>query len=233
MAMEDDTWRTPGFGTATQDLTTDLRKSFEAYQDYVMMEGKSVRCSAWQMFDEPSCIIVAFTRTSGNRPLQYGSAGMFRRAQRAAEAFAELYNERSPILLAIPRQATTSRAIFFDEQHRNVGSPALAELWRVLDAAKAGRDVYLLSVGVDGFSTQIANYVAIAENYSHLNITVVLVVQTTCAGSEEVFQTASTGIRYGIIPIATIKLAVEGVVQSQKALEFIEICEKLNSANFK
>ncbi len=60
-----------------------------------------MNCSAWKSdVFQPSAIIVAFTRASGNPPA-YNLQGMFTKVQRAADALATLYEKKRAVMLAI------------------------------------------------------------------------------------------------------------------------------------
>jgi hypothetical protein len=196
------------------------------------VDGTELSCSAWLLPENPTCFIIAFTRTSDTNELSYGKVGMFRRAQRAAESFATLYNERSPLLFAIPRQGVSSRAILFDAHSIPIGSgkQALMELYQIPNAAKADRRVYLLSVGFDGLSTETSHYVKIANNWPHLAISLVIMVHNDFAGSEDTFQPASNGTRHAIMPIQVLRLCIEGTLAAPRICEFLEICKVVNEA---
>jgi hypothetical protein len=203
----------------------------DIYRSLVIVDGTRLRCSAWRFAEHPSCIVIAFTRASSAKLPPFGTPGMFRRAQLAAESFADLYMEREPTLMAIPRVAVSSRAKFFNESGDLFRSAAtMKELVDVLDVAKPGRRVYLLGVGLDAFSTELSNYVTIAKKWPHLCITVVIMVHPSFAGSEENFQTASNGIRYAIMPIKVIALEIEGELTTPRTAEFVHLCEKVNRA---
>ncbi|KAH4599497.1 hypothetical protein HBH82_204500 [Parastagonospora nodorum] len=134
-------------------------------------------------------LIFVFTRASGEAP-SGGRAGMFRRAQVsgrrppacphgltavlhqvAGEAFAELLGQKLPILFEISRCRVSSRAYLFNENGERTGEPghSLNELWDVLKVAKPNRDIYLVCVSLDAFTTNVQNCITIAKVYDQLD----------------------------------------------------------------
>ncbi|KAI4941657.1 hypothetical protein J4E91_010531 [Alternaria rosae] len=128
------------------------------------VDGSPNRCSSWKSFADPSSIVVALARNSGGAAV-CGLPGLLRRAQRVAEAFAELYDEPIAALFSIPRPFVLSRHSSFDENGSltTKAGRSLAELWLILDTVEPGRQVYLLCVGFDAFTTNINDYVQVAE----------------------------------------------------------------------
>ncbi|KAH3905930.1 hypothetical protein HBI56_161900 [Parastagonospora nodorum] len=163
-----------------------MRRNSDLIAD-MTIEDVQIKCSAWKTFPAKftTSLIFVFTRASGEAP-SGGRAGMFRRAQVAGEAFAALLGQKRPILFAIPRCRVSSRAYLFNEKGERTGEPghSLKELWDVLKVAKPDRDIYLVCVGLDAFTTNVQNYITIAKLYDHLSITIVVVVNEYFAGSK-------------------------------------------------
>ncbi|KAH4670117.1 hypothetical protein HBI82_168220 [Parastagonospora nodorum] len=116
-------------------------------------------------------LIFVFTRASGEAP-SGGRAGMFPVLhQVAGEAFAELLGQKLPILFEISRCRVSSRAYLFNENGERTGEPghSLNELWDVLKVAKPNRDIYLVCVSLDAFTTNVQNCITIAKVYDQLD----------------------------------------------------------------
>jgi hypothetical protein len=178
----------------------------------MLIDGKIIKCSAWKTFsvEITTSLVVVFTRTSGDPP-SYERIGMFRRAQCAGEAFADVWGEAYPVIFAIPSAKVSSQTAFFGKDRTPEGDAGVSphELWAILKAAQVGRTVYLVCVGVDAFTTDIDNYLIMADKYEHLKIAIILVVPKLFKEAKEVLQIAYNGIRYDAVPLPTTNPTID------------------------
>jgi hypothetical protein len=136
----------------------------------MLIDGKIIKCSTWKTFsvEMMTSLVVVFTQTRGDPP-SYKQIKMFRRAQCAGEAFADVWGEAYPVIFAIPRAKVSSQNAFFGKDQTPEGDAGVSppELWAILKAAQVGRTVYLVCVGVDAFTTNIDNYLIIWPTSMH------------------------------------------------------------------
>ncbi|KAF2502712.1 hypothetical protein BU16DRAFT_554759 [Lophium mytilinum] len=172
-------------------------------------------------------IIIGFTRASGEAPA-YGTPGMTKRAAMAVKAFADLDGDAGVVKVAIQRTKVSSRASFFDDSRKERTDAYIVEMVAVLNAAKNGREVVLLSVGADGFTTNVDNFVWLAETWPLLELNLVVVVPSWFPGDKAVFREATNGIRYGRFSIKHVAAAVLQKDRSGAVGELLRVCEQIN-----
>ena len=143
-------------------------------------------------------IVVAFTRAS-SAPPTYGAQGMFDRGATAAKAWATLRPDLSSLLVSLPRARVASKWPL-SEKRSLVG-----EMISVLDAAADGMGIDLLSVGIDGLTTDLASLEWTYETWGHrLHLRLVVVVPSGFDGSQLHFPTLASGIRYGTFELSEL-----------------------------
>lgn len=95
-------------------------------------------------------IIIAFTRASSHPPT-YGQDGMFQRGATAARSWAALQPGLPALIVSIPRCRVPSKRAFADN-----GS-GIGEMVSILNALPKGAMVEILSIGIDGLTTDLAS----------------------------------------------------------------------------
>lgn len=100
------------------------------------------------------------------------------------------------IITAVPRANMASKRPMGNTT--KLQGTKLAEMIGVLDAATNGMRVDLLSVGINGLTTDVDSFVWLQEKCgSRLQIRVVVAVPSTFPGTKITFPAAANGIRYG------------------------------------
>ncbi|KIL87619.1 hypothetical protein FAVG1_09327 [Fusarium avenaceum] len=144
-----------------------------------------------QQADDYQRIIIAFTRAS-SAPPTYGLQGMFVRAGTAAKAWSGLEPTSTSLITAIPRARVASKWPL--EETR----ATTKEMITILNAAANGMTVELLSVGIDGLTTDVSSIQWLQSTWGHrLRLRLVIVVGQTFPGTMESFPVAANTIRYG------------------------------------
>ncbi|KAF2430339.1 hypothetical protein EJ08DRAFT_569099, partial [Tothia fuscella] len=105
----------------------------------------------------------------------------------AARAYVKAHGYQNTIIVGLPRARVSSWLSQFADQGAPKGTvmrpPNIGELVSVLNAAKPGRAVTLLIVGLDGFSTLHENFRWLHYTWPLLCIELVFVVDTHFLGS--------------------------------------------------
>ncbi|KAL4728503.1 hypothetical protein ACLX1H_005252 [Fusarium chlamydosporum] len=144
-----------------------------------------------QQGDDYQRIIIAFTRAS-SAPPTYGLQGMFTRAGVAAKAWSGLEPTSTSLIMAIPRARVASKWPL--EETRAVTK----EMVTILDAAADDMTVELLSVGLDGLTTDVSSLRWLQSTWGHrLRLRLVIVVGQAFPGTMDSFPVAANTIRYG------------------------------------
>jgi len=144
-----------------------------------------------QQADDYQRIIIAFTRAS-SAPPTYGLQGMFTRAGIAAKAWSSLVPTSISLIMAIPRARVASKWPL--EETRAVTK----EMITILNAAANGMTVELLSVGLDGLTTDVSSFQWLQRTWGHrLRLRLVIVVGQAFPGTMDSFPVAANTIRYG------------------------------------
>ncbi|KAL2203992.1 hypothetical protein CC79DRAFT_1400246 [Sarocladium strictum] len=183
-----------------------------------------------QQSDNYQRIIIAFTRASSHPPT-YGMQGMFDRAGVAAKAWSQLATESSSLILALPR-ARVASAWPLEETRANT-----REMKNVLDAAADGITVELLSIGLDGLTTDLQSLSWLQQTWGNrLRLRLVVAVGKSFPGSEGTFPVAANEVRYGVFDLRDISEVLldpqtPGKANTKELVELISEARELKLEN--
>lgn len=173
----------------------------------VDLNGHQIQCGLVETTALPyTRIVLVFPRASGAPPT-YGLPGMFERGAVAGRAFVALEPSVPAMIISIPRAQVASKWPM-SNTGKEEGSK-LVEMIQTLDAAPSGMRIDLVSIGIDGLTTDIASFSWLHERWgSRVDIRLVFIVPAQFPGPAAVFPARSNGIRYGIFALADVVDAV-------------------------
>lgn len=188
------------------------------------LNGKDIQAGiVLKQADDYTRIAIAFTRAS-SAPPTYGLQGMFDRARVAAKAWVRLSPLQSSLMIALPRARVASKWPL--EETRSL----VAEMHSVLNVAADGMTIELLSVGIDGLTTDLSSLQWLQTTWGHrLRLRLVIVVSPSLPGTMGTFPTAPNGIRYGEFELADVCEVLMDPETKGKARpkEFVEIIQTI------
>lgn len=156
-----------------------------------------------QQADHYQRIVMSFTRAS-SAPPTYGLEGMYIRAGVAAKAWSGLDPTSSSLIVAIPRARVASKWPL--EETRSV----VKEMISILNAAADGMTVELLSVGLDGLTTDVSSFTWLQSTWGHrLRLRLIVVVSEVFPGTMGCFPVAANSIRYGEFELGEVFDVIE------------------------
>lgn len=178
-------------------------------------------------------VVIGCTRESGS-VLRYGLEGMHQRAVAAALAWSKNSGLDNVLTIGWPRRSVSSYKARFannanrDEYDGPVKNPPLVnDLLAVLDAAREGRTVTIVIVGIDAFTTLPENYVWLASKYcTKIKLRLVFAVPNWFPDEDRTFPTAPNGIKYGAFDLESLVrtiLARDDDVRNRTLLRIFDV----------
>lgn len=151
-------------------------------------------------------VVLSMARSSNVSPT-YGRTGMIQRATVAADAWVRLQPNDTALVVVHTRTRVSSC------EDLSTKEAYIQEIRRLLSAAdrRIGTRVELLSIGIDGFSTNTRSLAWLHSEYPNVDIRLVYVVPERFPEQQEGFPTLSNRIRYGQFAIADIAAVVGGL----------------------
>ncbi|KAG8161506.1 hypothetical protein KVR01_008493 [Diaporthe batatas] len=170
------------------------------------LNGNNVQCGFVETTAHSySRLVLVFPRASGAPPT-YGLSGMFERGAVAGRAFVALEPLVPALIISIPRAQVASKWPMSNTS-KEKGSK-LAEMIQTLDAVQPGARVDLVSIGIDGLTTDVASFSWLFDKWgSRVDIRLVFIVPGQFPGSASVFPVRSNGIRYGTFALKDVVAA--------------------------
>lgn len=171
----------------------------------IELNGHKVQCGFVETTAQPySRLVLVFPRASGAPPT-YGLAGMFERGAVAGRAFVALESVPA-MIISIPRAQVASKWPMSNTSKER--GAKLVEMIQTLDAVQSGAKVDLVSIGIDGLTTDIASFSWLLEKWgSRVDIRLVFIVPGHFPGPASVFPVRSNGIRYGTFVLRDVVAA--------------------------
>ncbi|KAL6356470.1 hypothetical protein LRP88_10067 [Fusarium phalaenopsidis] len=150
-----------------------------------------------QQADDYQRIAIAFTRAS-SAPPTYGLEGMYVRAGAAAKAWSNLNPTSTSLIVAILRARVASKWLL--EVTRSVGN----EMVSILNVSADNMNAELLSVGLDGLTTDVSSFQWLQSTWGHrLRLRLVTMVSEAFPRTLDCFPVATNTIRYGEFELQT------------------------------
>lgn len=177
-------------------------------------------------------VVVSLSRLSGSASDSNASwsSTMRYRGIRGGKEWAKCRRwEGKALLLSVPRQQCSSRALFGRRDINSPNTTRLDHLTKVLDSLPAATDVDLLVRGIDGFTTIPENFIWIHEKWGEtLNIQFVFLIPQNCTISQRLFPTdARNGLRYGAFKLTALVGVVNESFAGNARQEERQDCEDL------
>lgn len=172
------------------------------------LNGHQIQCGLVETTALPySRIVLVFPRASGAPPT-YGLPGMFERGAVAGRAFVALEPSAPAMIISIPRAQVASKWPMSNTGKEE--GAKLVEMVQTLDAAPPGMRIDLVSIGIDGLTTDVASFSWLYEKWgSRVDIRLVFIVPAQFPGPAAVFPARPNGIRYGIFALAEVAAAAD------------------------
>lgn len=183
------------------------------------LNGRDIQAGIVENPETYQRIVISFTRAS-SAPPTYGSQGMFDRGATAARAWVAITPQAgTSVIVSLPRARMPSKRPL-----QNTDS-LISELQNVLNAAPDQMAIELLSVGINGLTTDVGSLIWIFNKWSRLNIRLVFVVPNEFPGSQIAFPTLSNGVRYGNFVLSDVvrstQSSMEGSVPTERCSELL------------
>lgn len=191
----------------------------------VDLNGHQIQCGLVEKPALPySRIVLVFPRASGAPPT-YGLLGMFERGAVAGRAFVALEPSAPAMIISIPRAQVASKWPM-SNTGKEEGSK-LVEMVQTLDAVQSGMRIDLVSIGIDGLTTDVASFSWLYERWgSRVDIRLVFIVPAQFPGPVTVFPTRPNGIRYGTFALADVEAAAKNSPSAtDSSMELIRIIQ--------
>ncbi|KAK7736906.1 hypothetical protein SLS63_003256, partial [Diaporthe eres] len=170
------------------------------------LNGHQIQCGLVERTAlQYSRIMLVFPRASGAPPT-YGLPGMFERGVVAGRAFVALEPSGPAMIVSIPRAQVASMWPMSNTGKEE--GTKLVEMIQTLDAAPSGMRIDLVSIGIDGLTTDVASFSWLYEKWAfRVDIRLVFVVPAQFPGPVAVFPARPNGIRYGTFALADVAAA--------------------------
>lgn len=170
------------------------------------LNGNKIQCGLVETTALPySRLVLVFPRASGAPPT-YGLPGMFERGAVAGRAFVTLEPSDPAMIISIPRTQVASKWPMSNTSKEQ--GAKLVEMIQTLDAVQSGIKIDLMSIGIDGLTTDVASFSWLNEKWgSHVDIRLVFIVPNHFPGPVDVFPVRSNGIQYGIFALEYVVAA--------------------------
>lgn len=170
------------------------------------LNGHQIQCGLVGTTALPySRIVLVFPRASGAPPT-YGLLGMFERGAVAGRAFVALEPSAPAMIISIPRAQVASKWPMSNTGKEE--GTKLVEMMQTLDASPSGMRIDLVSIGIDGLTTDVASFSWLYEKWgSRVDIRLVFIVPAQFPGPVAVFPARPNGIRYGTFALADVAAA--------------------------
>ncbi|KAI8676913.1 hypothetical protein NCS56_00580300 [Fusarium sp. Ph1] len=178
---------------------TKHRSSFRVCPDSLTDSGVDLPLTGFitQQADDYQRIAIAFTRAS-SAPPTYGLEGMYVRAGAAAKAWSNLNPTSTSLIVAILRARVASKWLL--EVTRSVGN----EMVSILNVSADNMNAELLSVGLDGLTTDVSSFQWLQSTWGHrLRLRLVTMVSEAFPRTLDCFPVATNTIRYGEFELQT------------------------------
>lgn len=131
---------------------------------------------------------------------------MFERSAVAGHAFVALESSAPAMVISIPRAQVASKWPMSNTGKEE--GTKLVEMIQTIDAAPSGMRVDLVSIRIDGLTTDVARFSWLYEEWgSRVDIRLVFIVPAQIPGPVAVFPARPNGIRYGIFALADVAAA--------------------------
>jgi hypothetical protein len=171
-------------------------------------------------------VVIVFTRASSLAPT-YGIEGMFQRCATAGKAWCALEPSKRSLIVGIPRVNCASKTPL-----GQIKDAKIPEMKNLLDSLQDGTTVELISVGIDGLTTDVSSLQWLYDTYGRLELRLIVIVPTKFAGSEKSFPEAKNGIRYGRFTIEDIVDTMDGdpTTDNGTSKELLEILTLIREA---